>query len=468
MSKDAMKNLVAAMDNMGANIGDAMRNNEEGFYEQMNMHNTPQGAIAQQAKFIAEREIQEIYGGLIHGTMAAPVIFEDPDQSPLSGLSAQILRNKWVSGMDMLPHVPLFRHLSPWLLDIYLGNFDNFMQHVNSLSAEDLDRQLKKRETMLHTGGIFHVVIGARNIFEGSPLLEETVQHRGLPGMNHIRIFEKLLQLGAEVNVHDFAGYTPLHHCLTSAGNETTFAMAKVLLGKGANPNAQNRFGCTPLVESVMTHNKEFVSLLVKNGADPHIKDFEGISAFDVGKHFPGIQKLMKKADRKIIQEERKEAKKETLQRCSGCDNAGKKRCTGCFLEWYCSVECQQGDWKNHKSACKERKSKYVAIEFVQGTSSSSYNFKTESVVSTSSPVSRSAASSFVVKVQTAAPGQPLLIYNKDKTVNGLLPSTKNFGLILANVVRNEGFKGAKGFFYAMKQRGQVLINPSILPPETW
>ena len=77
---------------------------------------------------------------------------------------------------------------------------------------------------------------------------------------------------GAEVNVHDFAGYTPLHHCLTSAGNETTFAMAKVLLGKGANPNAQNRFGCTPLVESVMTHNKEFVSLLVKNGADPHIK----------------------------------------------------------------------------------------------------------------------------------------------------------------------------------------------------
>lgn len=155
------------------------------------------------------------------------------------------------------------------------------------------------------------------------------------------------------------------------------------------------------------------------------------------------------------------------MQRCSGCNNAGKKRCTGCFLEWYCSVECQQGDWKKHKSVCKERKSKYVPVE-LSGMNSVSYNFKTESVVATSSPVSRSAASIFVVKVQTAAPGQPLLVYNKDKTVHGLLQSTDNFGLTLANVVRNEGFKGAKGFFSAMKQGGQILINPSILPPETW
>ena len=30
------------------------------------------------------------------------------------------------------------------------------------------------------------------------------------------------MELGANLNVHDIAGYTPLHHCLTCSGNEYT------------------------------------------------------------------------------------------------------------------------------------------------------------------------------------------------------------------------------------------------------
>ena len=28
----------------------------------------------------------------------------------------------------------------------------------------------------------------------------------------------------------------------------------------------------------------------------------------------------------------------------------------GCFLEWYCSAECQRSDWAHHKEACKARR----------------------------------------------------------------------------------------------------------------
>ena len=61
--------------------------------------------------------------------------------------------------------------------------------------------------------------------------------------LEHVRILEKLLELEAMVNVRDSAGYTPLAHCLTSAGNETTFKMARMLLEKGADPNLKNRLG---------------------------------------------------------------------------------------------------------------------------------------------------------------------------------------------------------------------------------
>ena len=35
----------------------------------------------------------------------------------------------------------------------------------------------------------------------------------------HMKLLKELVNLGASVNVHDLAGYTPLHHCLTSMGN---------------------------------------------------------------------------------------------------------------------------------------------------------------------------------------------------------------------------------------------------------
>eukprot|EP00729_Bicosta_minor_P023641 gene23641-18474_t len=40
---------------------------------------------------------------------------------------------------------------------------------------------------------------------------------------------------------------------------------------------------------------------------------------------------------------------------CSHCgkSSASLRRCTGCFRVGYCSSECQQMDWKEHKMDCK-------------------------------------------------------------------------------------------------------------------
>jgi hypothetical protein len=47
---------------------------------------------------------------------------------------------------------------------------------------------------------------------------------------------------------------------------------------------------------------------------------------------------------------------------CSTCKiiSAKTKRCGGCKIERYCSVECQKRDWVNHKQTCKRTRSSEV------------------------------------------------------------------------------------------------------------
>lgn len=42
-----------------------------------------------------------------------------------------------------------------------------------------------------------------------------------------------------------------------------------------------------------------------------------------------------------------------TTLRCCGCGKAGKVfRCMRCKTSFYCSTDCQKGDWSNHKPSC--------------------------------------------------------------------------------------------------------------------
>ncbi|XP_020088062.1 ADP-ribosylation factor GTPase-activating protein AGD3 isoform X2 [Ananas comosus] len=91
--------------------------------------------------------------------------------------------------------------------------------------------------------------------YEGFSLLHLACQSADM-GM-----VELLLQYGANANANDSRGRTPLHHCVLSGRS----LFAKMLLSRGADPNATDRNGKTPLqyaVESGTIDDEEILVLL--------------------------------------------------------------------------------------------------------------------------------------------------------------------------------------------------------------
>ena len=178
---------------------------------------------------------------ILSGVIPVPVSYDDGDQSPLYGSKDQFVKTLWAGGQDYNPDNPRFVYHSDWMRTIYRGDYKGFLEMIKDKNDEELKVMIAKRETLQNTSAIFHVVSGARK--------------HGLKdkGHGHMRILIKLLTLGVDVNVRDFAGFTPLHHCVTCVGNEVTFKMAEKLIRAGAVVDAKHRFGGTPLSEATMT-----------------------------------------------------------------------------------------------------------------------------------------------------------------------------------------------------------------------
>lgn len=87
-----------------------------------------------------------------------------------------------------------------------------------------------------------------------------------------------LLRYEADPNVEDRDGNTPLIFCAISDFTDG----ARVLVGKGAKVDAQNRAGETALIKAVRARNVAMVRLLLSLGADPKLQDnASGFSALD-------------------------------------------------------------------------------------------------------------------------------------------------------------------------------------------
>jgi hypothetical protein len=100
---------------------------------------------------------------------------------------------------------------------------------------------------------------------------------------------QKLLDRGADPNVKFRHGdRTPL--VLVASARDSSdpshrqdlLAVAKLLLERGANPNAQTPIGKTALMVAAEKNDPDMIELLLAKGADPVIKDGNGKTALDM------------------------------------------------------------------------------------------------------------------------------------------------------------------------------------------
>ncbi len=86
------------------------------------------------------------------------------------------------------------------------------------------------------------------------------------------------LSQGADANAHEPDGTTPLHY----AAHYADIRLINALLKAKADPNARNDFGAMPLAEAATTGNAEAIQLLLKAGADVESANPEGQTALMV------------------------------------------------------------------------------------------------------------------------------------------------------------------------------------------
>lgn len=115
---------------------------------------------------------------------------------------------------------------------------------------------------------------------------EVKVEHRNAKGESPLmmaalkgkpELVRRLIQRQAEVNK---PGWAPLHYAASHA-SERSVAVVHLLLEHHAFIDAQSPNGSTPLMMASMYGHAQVARLLLESGADPNMKNEQGLSAID-------------------------------------------------------------------------------------------------------------------------------------------------------------------------------------------
>jgi len=139
--------------------------------------------------------------------------------------------------------------------------------------------------------------------------------------------------------------------------------MALVLVSNyGADVNARNCAGRTPLFYAVLLKNSRMCKQLLKNGADFLAFDYSSntiADAADASGSEPWVQELLNMHSDICLSEMRRSRSDKKEQECLKCDVCGAQterlqRCAQCHSRYYCGKRCQRQDWRRdgHRDAC--------------------------------------------------------------------------------------------------------------------
>ena len=247
----------------------------------------------------------------------------------------------------------LFGHLkyfSSFFIDMYFGNYTEFKDYIKNLSKEELDKTMKRREGYCQYSQTFAPILGLRMInierkvcFTSQQVQEIRSMYSGCNEHKHLEILKEVIQLGANVNAHDIYGFTPLHFAVLHQ-NE---GMVSVLLENGANPNPESRIDNNPLSslnDCVSESKMKCIDILIQYNARLTVK--EEINELRASVETHGTKDLAIKV---------REAHPRDKEECEKCSKPTPKQCGACGKVYYCSSACQKLDWKFHKITCQKR-----------------------------------------------------------------------------------------------------------------
>lgn len=91
-----------------------------------------------------------------------------------------------------------------------------------------------------------------------------------------------LLQHGADIDAQNNTGITPL---MDAVYNNNVDSL-KVLLAHGAHVNKESKYVATALSEAIIRRYRDIAIELLHHGADPNFKDFTGRTLIKVAEEF--------------------------------------------------------------------------------------------------------------------------------------------------------------------------------------
>ena len=255
----------------------------------------------------------------------------------------------------------LFGHLqyfSSFFIDMFFGNYTEFDDHIKTLPKEKLEKAIKKREGYCQYSPIFAPIIGLEMVdieirawFTSEQVQEIRTMYSGCNEHKHLKIMNELIRLGADVNAHDIYGFTPLHYAVLHRYE----GMVTVLLEHGANPNSESRIGYTPL--SILRYQTSESGMKCINIL------FQQNARLTNKKDINDLRTTVETNGTKDLAIRVREAHPRDKEECEKCSKPTTKKCGACGKVYYCTPACQKLDWMFHKITCQKKKEKQRNVD---------------------------------------------------------------------------------------------------------